>query len=89
MHVSDGILKDVSQVTAAIMQWEEKWKTLITEFRGDATIPDLWRMSALLDMCPEDVNGQMLMRLDEIGENYENLKSSKKAERSRVGQVGT
>ena len=38
-------------------------------------IPDLWNFSALLDMCLKEVKYQILMRLDEIGKNYENLKA--------------
>ena len=44
-------------------------------------VPDLWRMSALLAMCPKDekdvkdVQDEMLMRLDEIGENYKTVKT--------------
>ena len=34
-----------------------------------------WSMSAFLDSCPEEVKEQMMMRLDENGENYENLKA--------------
>ena len=64
--------KDPSQVRLAIMQWEEKWKG---ELGGDVQIPDLWRMSALLEICPKDVEEQMMMRLDEIGENCEKLNS--------------
>ena len=66
--------EDVSQVSLAIMQWEEKWKTMMSELGKDAKIRDLWRMSALLGICPKDVKEQMMMmRLDENGENYENL----------------
>ena len=32
-------------------------------------------MSALLEICPKDVKEQMMMRVDEIGENHENLKA--------------
>ena len=32
-------------------------------------------MSAILEMCPKDVKEQVMMRLDEIGENYENLRA--------------
>ena len=66
---------------------------MMTELGGSAKIPDLWRMSALLNMCPEDLKDQMLMRLDEIGENHETLKtkvtsySSNKEEQSCVGQA--
>ena len=66
---------DVRQVKAAIMQWEEKWKKMMTELGGGAKIPDRRRMSALLEMCPTDVKDRMLMRLDEIGENYEHVKT--------------
>ena len=59
----------------AIMQWEEKWKAMTSELGGDAKIPDLRRMSALLEICPKDVKEQMLMRLDKIGENYESFKA--------------
>ena len=50
------------------MQWEEKWETTMSELRGDAKIPDLWRMSVLLEICPNDEKEQMMTRLDEIGE---------------------
>ena len=67
---------------------------MMSELGGGAKIPDLWRMSALLEICPKDVKEQMLLRLDEVGENYENLKvkvisyTSNKAEQSR-GQKET
>ena len=44
--------KEVSQVRPAISQWEQTWNA--TELGGDPKIPDLWRMSALLEMCPKD-----------------------------------
>ena len=55
-------------------------------------IPDLWRMSALLELCSKDVTEQMTMRLDEIGKNYENLMAmvvsytTSKTEQARGGQ---
>ena len=61
----------------------------MSELGGGAKIPDLWRMSALLEICPKDVKEHMLLRLDEVGKNCENLKvkvisyTSNKAEQSR------
>ena len=83
------LAKDVGQVRSAIMQWEEKWKVMMSELGDGAKIPHLRRMSALLEICPKDVEEQMLSRLDEVGEIYENLKvkvisyTSNKAEQSR------
>ena len=48
-------------------------------------------MSALLEICWDDVKEQMMLRLDEIGENCENLKAkvvsytTNKTEQSRGG----
>ena len=44
------LVKDVGQVRLAIMQWEEKWKVMMSELGEGAKIPDLWRKSALLEM---------------------------------------
>ena len=65
---------------------------MMSALGGDAKIPDMWRMSAMLEICPKDVKEQMLMRLDETGENQENLKAkvisytTNKAEQARGGQ---
>ena len=74
------------------MQWEEKWKAMIYDLGRDAEIPDVWRVSALLEIYPKDVEEQMMMRLDEIDENYENLMAkvvlftTHKTEQARGGQ---
>ena len=44
-------------------------ETMMSEAGKDVMIPDLWRMSALCEICPRDVKEQMMMRLDEIGES--------------------
>ena len=67
------LAKDVRQVRLAIMQWEEKSKVMMSELGKDAKIAELWRMSALFEICPKDVKEQIMMRLDAIGENNENL----------------
>ena len=88
------LVKDVGHVRLAIMQWEEKWKVMMSELGDGVKIPDLWRMSALLEICPKDFKEQMLLRLDEVGGNYENLKvkvisyTSNKSEQAR-GQKET
>ena len=68
-------VKDLNGVKTAIMDWEERWKRMMAELGTDAKIPDLWRMSALLEICPKELKDQMLIRLDEIGEKYEALKA--------------
>ena len=49
-------------------------------------------MLDLLEVCPKDVKDQMMMRPDEIGENYEDFKvnvvshTTNKTEQTRGGQ---
>ena len=62
--------KDVGQVRTAIMQWEEKWKVMISELGGDAKIPDLRRMSALLEVLPKRCEGG---DAHEVGRNRREL----------------
>ena len=69
------VVKNLKLLRLAIMQWEEKWKSMMSELGSEAKIPELWRMSALLEMCPREVKDQMLLKLDDIGENYEQLKN--------------
>ena len=59
----------------AILQWEENWKGIESELGKDAMMPALWRMSVMLEICPKDVKDHLMVRLGEIGENYENFKA--------------
>ena len=68
-------VKDLGGVKRAIVGWEERWRRMTTELGTEAKIPDLWRMSAFLEICPKELKEQMLMRSGEIGENYEAWKN--------------
>ena len=74
------------------LQWEEKWKAMMSELGKDAKISDLWRMPALLNIYRRIVKEQMMMSLYEIGESYENLKAkvvaytTNKTKQTRGGQ---
>jgi hypothetical protein len=50
-------VKDLGSVKLAIMEWEEKWRRMKTELGDDMKIPDLWRMSALLENLPKRPRG--------------------------------
>ena len=56
MHVSESS-EGRKSCEGAIMQWEATWKKMPTKLEGGARIPDLWKMLALVEMCPKDVKG--------------------------------
>ena len=68
-------VKTVGEVAGAVLEWEERWKRMMGEIGHETKIPDLWKMSALLEICPKSIQEQMMMRMDEIGEDYERLKA--------------
>ena len=61
-----GVQRDCIYPTA-----RGKWKKVMTELGVGAKVPELWRMLALPEMCPQEVKDEMLVRLNEIGENYD------------------
>ena len=67
-------------------------KAMKSELGKDVKIPNLWRTSAQLEICPKDVKEQMMMKLDEIAVSCENCKSkvvshtTNKTEQTRGGQ---
>ena len=65
------LVKDVGQVRLAVMQWEEKWTVMMSELGEGAKIPDLWRMSALLEICPKGCEGTDVV---EVGRSRRELR---------------
>ena len=50
-------VKDVSQVKFAIVHWEERREKMMAELGGGARIPDMWRLLALMAICPKEEGG--------------------------------
>ena len=40
----------------------------------DPSLPELWKMAAFLELCPNDIRDQVFLRIDEIKENYAELR---------------
>ena len=67
--------RGMKEVGIMIMEWEGKWRRMMAELGPDIRIPDLWRMSALLEICPKGVKDAIELRLDEIGEDYSKMRA--------------
>ena len=60
------------ELVEKMMQWEEKWKKMEREqLKGEdgkpANIPGLWKMSAMLKLCPKEIQDMVELRWDEVG----------------------
>ena len=60
---------------------------MMSELGGDAKIPDLWRMSAILVTCPKDVKEQMVGNWDEI-HAQQNPAGARETERDTCADEG-
>ena len=64
----------VKELGNAILAWEEKWRKMIDEQPKGTNIPELWKMAAMLKLCPKEIQDMVDLRWDEVGEKYEVLK---------------
>jgi hypothetical protein len=64
----------VGELVSAVLAWEGKWKRMENEQAKDIKIPDMWKMAAMLKLCPKEIQDMVELRWDEIGEEYERLK---------------
>ena len=60
----------VAELGAAILQWEGKWKKMMDEQPKETHIPELWRMAALMKMCPKEIEKMIEYSWDAMGEKY-------------------
>ena len=54
--------KNLKELTGAILRWENKWNTMMSEPPAGTTIP-------------ESVREQVYLRIDEIGEDYDVMRN--------------
>ena len=64
----------MQEVGTEVMVWEDKWVKMLKDQPPDTKIPTLWKMAALLKLCPKELQDQVDLIWDEIGEKYEVLK---------------
>ena len=64
----------VAELGEKILQWEERWTNMEREQLcgrdgKPANIPELWKMAAILKLCPKEIQDMVELRWDEVGEN--------------------
>ncbi len=69
----------VTELVEKMLQCEGKWTRMGKGRRlgtngKEASIPGLWKMAAMLKLCPKEIQDMVELRWDEVGEKYETLK---------------
>ena len=68
-------VRDIGMVKQAMIEWADRWGRMMTELGNDVKIPDLWKMSALMELVPKEIKEHMMGRMDEMGKDYGVLKN--------------
>ena len=50
-----------TELVGAVLAWEDKWKKMLRD-QQDAKIPDMWKMSAMLKLCPKEIQDMVELR---------------------------
>ena len=63
--------RSIENLISDIVEWEDKWARMEKEY---PTVPVLWKMAALMELCPNDVQDMVYQTIDDVHEDYEKLK---------------
>ena len=69
---------NVKDLMERIITWENKWVNMMKqEFKEGKgiEIPAMWKMAAFIEMCPDGIQENVFMMIDEIGEDYDKLRA--------------
>ena len=58
------------ELTQAVLKWEMKWNMMMKDQPAGTQIPELWKMAALMRMCPKEIKHNIELSWDAIDEKY-------------------
>ena len=64
----------VDKLVAEVMKWETDYREMMKEYPDKTLIPKEWKMAALHQLCPKEIQDMIELRWDEIGDDYDKMK---------------
>ena len=65
-------VKDMEALISQIVEWEDRWNRMAKEHKDP--LPMIWKMAALMELCPPEVQDMIYRNVDEVNEDYDKLK---------------
>lgn len=65
-------VKNLNQLISHVVEWEDKWNAMAKEHKDP--LPVIWKMAALMELCPVEVQDMVYQNVDEFKEDYDKLK---------------
>ena len=63
---------DLKQLISKVVEWEDKWARMAAKHKE--TLPVIWKMAALMELCSLDVQDVVYQNVDGVSEDYDKLK---------------
>ena len=63
---------DLKQLISKVVEWEDKWARMAAEHKE--TLPVIWKMAALMELCPPDKQDVVYRNVNGVSEDYDKLK---------------
>ena len=64
-------VKDMEALISHIVEWEDRWNRMAKEHMDP--LPVIWKMAALMELCPPEVQDMMHQNVDAVNEDYDKL----------------
>ena len=65
-------VKDMEALISHIVEWEDRWNRMAKEHKDP--LPVIWKMAALMELCPPEVQDMIYQNVEEVNEDYDKLK---------------
>jgi hypothetical protein len=65
-------VKDMGSLISHVVEWEDRWNRMAKEHKDP--LPVIWKMAALMELCPPEVQDMIYQNVDEVNEDYDKLK---------------
>jgi hypothetical protein len=65
-------VRDLGKLISTVVEWEDRWNAMAKEHKG--TLPVIWKMAALMELCPVEVQDMIYQNVDDVNEDYDKLK---------------
>ena len=62
---------DLKQLISKVVEWEDRWSRMAAE--NKETLPVIWKMAALMELCTPDVQDVVYQNVDGVSEDYDKL----------------
>ena len=67
---------DLSNLISANVEWGDKWANMEKDYSKEIELPPMWKMAALMEVCPEEVQDVIYQNMDEVHEDYERTRQT-------------